>query len=66
MLKKSLFAAAIVLLFFVLGSDPSVLAAGAETTEPAAESDGFIRIVLNVLSVATLAVMAYLIVTDRG
>lgn len=66
MLKKGLFAAALIVAIVVLAYEPAVLAAAAESTEQIEENDGFLRVILNILSVATLAFLAFLTITDKG
>ncbi|WP_078391120.1 hypothetical protein [Shouchella patagoniensis] len=66
MLKKGLIAAFIVSLIAIFAYEPTVLAAAAESESHASDTDSLMRWTLNILSVATLAFLVFLSVTDRG
>ncbi|WP_054712460.1 hypothetical protein [Bacillus sp. JCM 19041] len=66
MIEKGLIAAFIVSLLAVVAFEPTVLAAAAESESHSSDTDSLMRWTLNILSVATLAFLVFLSVTDRG
>ncbi|GAF14407.1 hypothetical protein JCM19046_4875 [Bacillus sp. JCM 19046] len=67
MVKKGIIALLAVTLLAFLAFEPSALAAAAESGGDHSEgTDTVLQWTLNILSVATLAFFAFLMVTDRG
>ncbi|MFS0786752.1 hypothetical protein ABC345_10275 [Shouchella sp. 1P09AA] len=65
MFKKSLFALIMIAVLSIAVFEPNALAAAAEAGE-GDSPDTFLRWTLNILSVATLGFLSYLIIFDRS